>query len=622
MVQRTVSTKNVTILLVEDEQITALTQKAALERLGYTILIASDGPAAIAMVEQHKKLSIILMDMELGTGPYGAEVATRILARRNVPIVFLSSHTDPEFVRRADTVQSYGYVVKNSGTAVLDASIRIALSLHEARESARLKDHALASSERQYRQLFVNMTSGFALHEMVYDTEGKAVDYRFLAINPAFEAIVGKPAGDVVGRTVMELFPETEHYWIETYARVATDGETIQYTNYSKALDRSYEVVAFCPQRGQFAVMVRDVTESVRLRQQLEKSELLYRSIIENSRDGFLIIDMNGRFRLVNQAYCDMIGYTSDELLDMGIPDVDAVESPEESAEHVAKVIRNGHDRFETRQRNKNGTILDIEVSAHYRTDDGGWIFCFFKDITESRQLRLELDRRYREQERTLAELKNAIGQKDNLMRELQHRVKNNLNIAASLLGLEGQSAETPETRAIVARGSQRIRAISAMYEKLYLSPDLVSVNMEAYLSGIATSQNAAMLETDKVRLVVEPANLYLPSPTAMALGLIANELVINAVKHAFPDDRSGVIKICMSENTEEKLLHLTVSDNGIGNADGTDNAGTDSGNNTSVGYSILTVLVDQISGTLYRDSSAGTTVTVTVPYTGTRQPS
>jgi PAS domain S-box-containing protein len=136
-------------------------------------------------------------------------------------------------------------------------------------------ERALHSSEEKYRFLFENLTVGFGLHEMIYDEQGRAVDYRFLELNPAFERMTGISRENAVGKTVREIIPGIEQHWIDTYAKVVQTGQPLAYSNAAVALGRHYEVWAFRPSPGRFATIFTDVTERKRADEVLLRTQKL-----------------------------------------------------------------------------------------------------------------------------------------------------------------------------------------------------------------------------------------------------------------------------------------------------------------------------------------------------------
>jgi PAS domain S-box-containing protein len=120
---------------------------------------------------------------------------------------------------------------------------------------------ALKQTRNKYQMLFDKMIDGFALHEIICDDKGKPVDYEFIEVNPSFEELTGLLRKNVIGKTVKQVLPGIEPYWIETYGEVALTGKSVRFENYSQDLEKHFEVVAFSPEKGQFATIFIDITD-------------------------------------------------------------------------------------------------------------------------------------------------------------------------------------------------------------------------------------------------------------------------------------------------------------------------------------------------------------------------
>lgn len=163
----------------------------------------------------------------------------------------------------------------------------------------------LGESEKHYRNLFSNMTDAFALHELILDDQGRPCDYRFIEVNDAFARHTGLLPERIIGKTLREVLPDAEEYWIDTYGKAALTGNAISFENFSKPLGRWYEVSAYSPKRGYFATLFRDVTERKRIQDTLRQSEELYRSLVEATRLSVIRVDREGKRTFVQESILD-----------------------------------------------------------------------------------------------------------------------------------------------------------------------------------------------------------------------------------------------------------------------------------------------------------------------------
>ncbi len=145
-----------------------------------------------------------------------------------------------------------------------------------------------------YQLLFNSMVDGFALHEIICDRDGNPSDYLFLAVNPAFEQIIGKKASEIIGRTVTEVLPGIEPYWVETYGRVALTGESVQFENYDAVTGKYFRVIAYQPAPMQFACTFSDDTKRIRAEKELFRTLARLRGLLDNSNSPIIVFDDKG----------------------------------------------------------------------------------------------------------------------------------------------------------------------------------------------------------------------------------------------------------------------------------------------------------------------------------------
>jgi PAS domain S-box-containing protein len=165
---------------------------------------------------------------------------------------------------------------------------------------------ALKESEEKYRGLFSNITEGFELGEIICDTEGQPIDYKFLDVNPAFEKMSGLSRENIIGKRVKEVRFGIEAFWIDTFGKVALTGQPVHVERYVPTVNRWLEVYVFCDQSGHFAALWQDITERKKAEESLKESEGNLNRVIEAEKSGLALIDEKGAFVMVNSAFLKM----------------------------------------------------------------------------------------------------------------------------------------------------------------------------------------------------------------------------------------------------------------------------------------------------------------------------
>lgn len=389
------------LLLVEDQVLIAVAEIKQLENRGYAVSHVCTGEEAVCVVrEQPTFFNLILMDIDLGPGMDGTQAAEQILAITDIPVVFLSSHTEPEIVDKTEGISSYGYVVKNSGIVVLEASIKMALKLFEARRVCQQNEIHIAERERKYRMLFENMNAGFALHDMIYDSRGNPYDYRYIELNPMFEKLTGGTAEQFIGHTIRELMPETEQYWIDTFGSVAKTGQTISYENYAKEIGRYFDTYVFSPRKDQFAVFFVDITERKRTEITLNNSQEQLAATLRSIGDGVIVCDCNCSVTSLNTTAETITGWTSEQAAGKHITEIFPIhhaKTGEKTENPAIQAIRDGINvdlANHTVLVSKNGTEYQVADScAPFRNLNNqiGGAVLVFRDVTQTYSQREQL---------------------------------------------------------------------------------------------------------------------------------------------------------------------------------------------------------------------------------------
>lgn len=210
-----------------------------------------------------------------------------------------------------------------------------------------------------------------------------------------------------------------------------------------------------------------------------------------------------------------------------------------------------------------------------------------------------ELAERKKAEERIKASLK----EKEVLLREIHHRVKNNMQIISSLLNLQSEKIKSQEVRRAFEASQSRIRSMALIHEMLYKSKDYTSVDFAPYVQNLASQLfNAYKVDTDVVRLTLDIKDVFLDINRAVTCGLIINELISNALKYAFPEGRKGEICVEVSQG-EGNMINLIISDNGVGLP-----KELNIHESETLGLRLVSLLTEQLRGTIELDREDGTT--------------
>jgi len=221
------------------------------------------------------------------------------------------------------------------------------------------------------------------------------------------------------------------------------------------------------------------------------------------------------------------------------------------------------------------------------------------------------LEREVVERERTQERLGKALQEKELLLKELHHRMKNSLQVISSLLYVHSKETDNPEALRVLKEAQQRVRSIALVYESMKTSPGATHVEFLSYARALARELLAGYREgADSPSLVVEGDAVDLPSKTAVLCGLVANELVTNALKHAFPNGREGQVRIGV--RSQDHQCTLEVCDDGVGLPQGWKVDQTD-----TAGLRLVNMLVRQVNGHIEVRSPPGTCFAITFPVPG-----
>ena len=312
-----------------------------------------------------------------------------------------------------------------------------------------------------------------------------------------------------------------------------------------------------------------------------------YTDLYDFAPAGYLTLDREGAIRQVNLTGAQMLGVERSRLANRCFG-LFVVESDRRVFSDYLQKVFASHTResCELTLLREGLQPLVVRIEA-VRSADGQECRSVVLDITERKQAEAKI--RAALQEKTA-----LLGEKEALLKEVHHRVKNNLQVISSLLSLEARRHLEPATQSVLKEMQGRIRSMAVLHETLYRAKNFARVDLAGYLREVAVklfrAQNA---DPAAVRLVLELTTAEVELDQAMPCGLLLNELLTNTLKHGFPDGRHGEVRLGLQQ-TADGRVHLQVSDDGVGLS-----ADLDLKNAQTLGLQLVTDLTKQLRGTL-----------------------
>lgn len=445
---------------------------------------------------------------------------------------------------------------------------------------------SLSVSEKRYETLVEN------LQEVVFESDIKGA-FKFL--NKAWESILGYSIKESLGHSIYDfVFEDDKESCLKLFdfgkeQRPRNKQDTLCFLH-KKGHLLWFIVSVRSDGKGNVSGSLHDITE---LRETTVSKDYVD-NIVKSMIDTLVVISPDGKIKTINQAIVELLGYKEEELIGKPVATIFAEEEVMPfKGTRMKKLIEEGLMKdYDMTYKSKSGEKIPVSFSSSLMKDKNGNIICIVctaKDITKRKQAE--------------EQIKASLKEKEAMLQEIHHRVKNNLQVISSLLNLQSGYIKGKKNLELFKDSQNRIKSIALIHEKLYQSKDLARIDFKEYTETLVSSLFRSYGPSpDKIAMKIEAEEVLLGIDSAISCGLIINELVSNSLKHAFPDGKKGDIKIGL-HSKNEKDVELEVSDNGVGIPEDLDFRRT-----KSLGLHLVTILTeDQLHGQIRLDRKKGT---------------
>jgi PAS domain S-box-containing protein len=454
-------------------------------------------------------------------------------------------------------------------------------------------EKALRRAEEKYRGIFDSAVEGIfqSLPEGAYTS-----------VNPALAKMLGysgpKAAIDEIGDCGRKHFSDPkdweEYVFLMEHSGFVEDFETRFQKKDGTGIWVSISARSVSDENGdavRYEGMVEDITRRKQTEDALRESEERYRTFIDSTSDIATLKDENFKYVMVNTAFCRFHNKAEDEVIGKTPADVLGRDAAEILRETDLEAL--GSRRLCIAEKRISGRTFLVRKFPVKLSDNRIGVGTLSHDIT----VRVEAEE----------QLRASLEEKKVLLREIHHRVKNNMQIVTSLLRLQAKSTSDTQVREAYRESQDRIKSMALVHEHLYRSDNLAQVNMPEYIHRL-TSSLVVSHGARSIRWTVKVEDLLFGPDVAIPCGLVINELVSNCLKHAFPDRRQGEVTVALKKTARGRCI-LTVKDNGIGFLP--EKRGFTL---RSLGLQLVRGLTKQLQGAIEFGEDNGTIVTVNFP--------
>lgn len=322
------------------------------------------------------------------------------------------------------------------------------------------------------------------------------------------------------------------------------------------------------------------------LKQREWENEQNYRELFNGMKETVWIINMNGKLIDINDTASKELGYSKEELLSLGLTGIDENWEKDYIANQKKFFASGEIEIYNTTFITKDGKDIPVEIYSSlvkYHSDKA--ILCVARDITLRK--------------RAEDKIKSLLDEKEMLLKETHHRIKNNMSIIKSLLSMQAKQQKNPESAKILLDAASRVQSMAVLYNSLYRSKTYNELNVKDFLPPLINEISSQFQIEKSVQIVIEIEDIILPAKILSTLAILINECITNSMKHAFHKTNNPQITVSLSKAGE--LMVLRYSDNGCGIPDAVSLQTSD-----TFGMSLIMMLVSNINGRLSTENDHG----------------